>query len=72
MKYKQLNDFDGIELELPTIHKFACCDCGLIHKFAFAIEENGNLGIAFAKDNRATSQHRRKIMYNKDRGNIPK
>lgn len=39
------------------ILKMKCCDCGLIHKLAFAIEENGKLGIAIE---RATKLARRK------------
>lgn len=40
--------------------KLACCDCGLLHDIAFAIEKNGNLGIALRRNNRATGQLRRR------------
>jgi len=39
--------------------RMACCDCGLIHTIAFAVEANGNLGIAVRRENRATAAKRR-------------
>jgi len=61
-KYKTLEDCEGIEINYKKeILKFACCDCGLVHDMAFAIEEKGKLGIAFKRNNRATGQRRRYI-----------
>lgn len=58
--YTELNDLDQFEIEATggIIH-ISCCDCGLVHKFSFAIEKNGNIGIALERDNRATGQRRR-------------
>lgn len=42
-----------------SVLKLGCCDCGLVHRVAFAIERNGKLGIAMERDNRATSAARR-------------
>jgi len=39
--------------------KLKCCDCHLVHDFAFAVEENGNLGIALRRNNRSTNALRR-------------
>lgn len=64
-KYKKLKDGEGIEVSFvggkSGIVKLGCCDCGLIHRMAFAIEPNGNLGIAMARDKRATAAARRHI-----------
>ena len=60
MKYKRLKDYEGIEVNPDKeILKFACCDCGCVHKIALAKENNGNIGIALRRDNRATAQLRR-------------
>lgn len=63
--YQKLQDGEGIELKLKrgrsAILKLGCCDCGLIHRIAFAIEKNGNLGIAMERDKRATAAARRHI-----------
>jgi hypothetical protein len=39
--------------------RLACCDCGLVHEIAFAIEENGKLGVAMKRNARATAAMRR-------------
>lgn len=71
MKYKSVIDGDTFELE-PLRNKkgkawkvlrMACCDCGLIHSLAFAVEDNGSLGIAVRRENRATSAHRRAAQF---------
>lgn len=46
--------------------KLACCDCGLVHDMAFAIEKNGNLGIALRRNNRATAAKRRAARPNRN------
>jgi hypothetical protein len=60
MKYKQRMDGEGFELPLKQIYKLACCDCGLVHQVVFAVED-GKLGMAAKRDNRATGQRRRYI-----------
>lgn len=66
MKYPEVIDGEGVELKPRgrkgrawQILRLACCDCGLIHSLAFAIEDNGNLGIAVRLEKRRTSAHRR-------------
>ena len=46
--YQQLDAVNNrVELEKDNwLLLFKCCDCGLIHKMSFALEDNGNLGIA--------------------------
>ncbi len=39
-------------------YRVACCDCGLVHKIDFAIEE-GQIKFRAFRDNRATGQMRR-------------
>jgi hypothetical protein len=66
MKYKPVINGEGLELK-PLKHnkrawqvlRMACCDCGLIHSLAFAVEDNGNLGIAVQLEKRRTAAHRR-------------
>ena len=66
MKYPVVIDGEGIELKPRgrskrawQILRVACCDCGLIHSLAFAVEKSGNLGIAVRRENRRTAAHRR-------------
>jgi len=60
MKYKQREDYEGIEVEPGTLFRFSCCDCGLVHDMAIAVEDNGNFGLCFKRNNRATAQRRRR------------
>lgn len=39
--------------------KFACCECSLVHRIAFAREGTGRLGVAVAVDRAETSRLRR-------------
>lgn len=57
--YPVLQNGEGLSID-PTkeILKLACCDCGLVHNIAFAIED-GLLGIAMERNIRATGQIRR-------------
>lgn len=66
MKYPKIPDGQGIELEPNKrikgafeLLKFMCCDCRLVHTMSFAIEKNGNLGIAMKRNARATAASRR-------------
>uniref|UniRef100_A0A6M3LLP2 Uncharacterized protein n=1 Tax=viral metagenome TaxID=1070528 RepID=A0A6M3LLP2_9ZZZZ len=56
MKYNKL---DGFEIELGTVFKLACCDCGLVHNIAIAKENNDKIGFALERNNKATAQLRR-------------
>lgn len=50
----------GVEIDIDKeLLACACCDCGLVHDVAFAIEDNGKLGIAMRRNKRATAQLRR-------------
>ena len=40
------------------IYKMACCDCGLVHEMRYRIDD-GELEVAFRRNNRATAQVRR-------------
>jgi hypothetical protein len=70
MKYPAVLDGDSFELKPRgrskrawQILRLACCDCGLIHSIAFAVEKNGNLGIAVRRENRRTAAHRRSAAF---------
>jgi hypothetical protein len=44
-------------------YKIQCCDCGLVHRFVFAVVKQGKRNrVAFkiSRDNRATAAVRRK------------
>ena len=59
-KYDRLEDGGRIEVQAPgQVIRLACCDCGLVHRVAVAMEDNGNIGLAFTRDKRATAQKRR-------------
>lgn len=74
MRYKQGLDGEAIVIPQPinkgqVMHKIACCDCGLVHLFRFAlVHERGEwkstdpLYLAFnaTRDNRATAQRRKR------------
>jgi len=62
--YTQLKDGDTFELNPKGEKiKFACCDCGLVHDIAFAVEENGNIGVALQRNIDATEKRRKEIAY---------
>ena len=48
--YYQIVDGQQFEVEHCEIIRFKCCDCGLVHKVAVAIEHNGNIGIAMERE----------------------
>jgi len=58
MKFIQREDGEGFEVKPNTIHMITCCDCGLVHKMAVAIEENGKVGVAFEQDEEETKKRR--------------
>lgn len=59
-KYINRKDGEGFEIPLGEVYRLACCDCGLVHDVAFAYED-GKLGMAARRNNRATAQRRRNI-----------
>lgn len=63
-KIEQIIDGKGIEL-VPykggfELLELICCDCKLVHRIAFAVEDNGNLGICMKRNVAATRAARRK------------
>ena len=56
----QLHDGDGFKIPKEGgIVRFACCDCGLVHDFRIAVEEDGDIGFVIERNNRSTGQIRR-------------
>lgn len=62
-KYKQRKDGEGFEVPLNEIYRVACCDCGLVHDIVW-VYEDGKLGMAAKRNNRATAQRRRNKGHN--------
>ncbi len=60
-RYPKIIDGEGIEIDIENkeLLSFACCDCGAIHTIAFAIEENGKLGMSLERDLDATIKRRK-------------
>ncbi len=60
--FTQLYDGDAVELNPKgEVLFFACCDCGLVHKFSFAVEKNGNIGFALRRHKTFTKERRREL-----------
>jgi len=71
--YHQKDDGEAVVIHQPinkgqVIHKIACCDCGLVHLFRFAlVTDRGEwksarptyLAFNATRDNRATAARRR-------------
>lgn len=60
-KYIKRKDYEEFLLNYKNhdILRLACCDCGLVHSFAFHKYRSGMLGIAARREKRATAQLRR-------------
>jgi hypothetical protein len=58
-RYVQRYDEEGFEVPLETVYRIGCCDCGLVHDVVWVIQD-GKLGMAARRNNRATAQKRRK------------
>ena len=59
-KYHKLNDGESFHLDLDNDNlRFACCDCGKVHKFTFKHIKNNIWDIAIFSFERATAQLRR-------------
>ena len=57
-KYITRRDGEGFEVPIGEIYRLACCDCGLVHDVVF-VYEDGKLGMAVKRNNRATGQRRK-------------
>ena len=60
MKYVQRIDGEGFTVIPGQVTRWACCDCGLVHDLAFVVE-NGEIGVAARRNNRATAARRRAV-----------
>jgi hypothetical protein len=62
MKYIQRKDGEGWEEIAEEPFRIACCDCGLVHDIVVVVRGKGKeIGIAAARNNRATAQRRRRL-----------
>lgn len=55
----QIIDGVGFSRKVGTVWKFVCCDCKLVHDVALAYED-GEVGIAMKRNQRATTMRRKK------------
>ncbi len=62
IQYEELSDGEWTNPKIQG-YKHQCCDCGLVHKMDFKLEDgelnDGELAIRFWHDKRATGQIRR-------------
>lgn len=60
-KYIKRKDYEEflVNYKEREILRLACCDCGLVHSFAFHMYRGGKLGIATSREKRASAQLRR-------------
>lgn len=63
--YYQVRDGEWIE---PTLRGFReqCCDCGLVHRLNFRINERGRIEFQSFRDTRATNGARHQFRFTKD------
>ena len=47
-------------------YKEQCCDCGLVHKLNFKINDKGQIEIQTTRDERSTAAVRRAFKFEKD------
>ena len=73
MKYPKMYDGESIRLDFDkeALH-FACCDCGLVHRFEFRHVKGNIWDIVFFRDTQATGQRRRKMFGVKHKKLFPK
>lgn len=48
-------------------YKEQCCDCGLVHRLNFKVDDKGGIHIQTTRDERATAAVRRAFKFEKDR-----
>lgn len=61
--YTQRKDGDVVVVPESNKMKIACCDCGLVHRFTFAVvthKRKKRVAFAAVRDNRATAARRRR------------
>lgn len=62
MKYIQRKNYEGFNIKNRVPFRIECCDCGLVHDFVVVVDgvrKGTLLGIAGARNNRATAARRR-------------
>ncbi len=64
-EYHQVVDGEWIQVPKRGF-KEQCCDCGLIHRLNFKIDEKGNIHIQTFRDGRATNGARRAFQFTKE------
>lgn len=57
-KYRQPKSGEWVT-PITEGYKFACCDCGLVHRMDFRTAEDGLPEFRVFRDNRSTGQMRR-------------
>jgi len=58
-KYTQLYNGDGFDVENGAFLYFACCDCGLVHRFEFQKDDKSkNVKFKMYKEPRRTRSYR--------------
>lgn len=60
-EYEQLSDGDSFEIPNNSVFRFACCDCGLVHRIA-VVTDGKIIGIALERDVGATNDFRKKMV----------
>lgn len=61
MKYIQRKCGEGWTEQSGRIFRIACCDCGLVHDMVVVRGQGKEFGIAAKRNNRATSQRRKRL-----------
>lgn len=60
-RFPKLKDGQVLEINLAKkeMLRLQCCDCGLVHRIAFTVKDNGKLGIGMKREKRTTNQQRK-------------
>ncbi len=64
--YYSVSDGEWIEVVLKG-NKEQCCDCGLVHKVNYRINENGKIQYQVFRDERSTAALRRAFKFSKEK-----
>ena len=64
-EYYHVTDGEWIEVPMRN-HRDQCCDCGLIHRMNFRINNRGRLEVQAFRDARATNGARRYFAFTKE------
>lgn len=66
-EYYQVTDGEWITVSKRG-YKEQCCDCGLVHRLNFRINDKNEIEIQTFRDSRATNGARRHSKFTKDEG----